>query len=416
MYLRSLSPYLFFFCWIVLAIFPYIYKTNYLYEPLLIYFSGAALYYAYHAFTNYHLPFYFKVVFAFVCFLCLYGGMLIFLGDDVIWMTAGRNVRKYLYILWLIPCLLSVFPVYVFTCRGQLSEKGMKILFFIFLATSIYGFYGALKEQMLYAAMMRTGQEEYTITAVYSFLSLLPLVVLFKKNQYLQFILLGVMFFYFVLSAKRGAIILGSITSVFIIFSMLSNATNKKKIIVLSMFVLFAIIVYVFVNHQIETSAYFSARLDQTMEGNTSRREQYLRNILDYYFNKTTLAQFFTGIGAQGTLSVNESFAHNDWVAILLEQGVFGALFYLLYWISFVYTWIKSRVSRDSFVVIGLLMIVGFGKSLFSVYYLPISMEMMMSSGYFAIALGYFLGKAYPQYDDESSDSQEDELLEEAEP
>lgn len=416
MYLRSLSPYLFFFCWIVLAIFPYIYKTNYLYESLLIYFSGAALYYAYHALSNYHLPFYFKTVFAFVCFLCFYGLVLVFLGDDVIWMTAGRNVRKYLYILWLIPCLLSVFPVYVFTCRGQLSEKGMKILFLIFLATSIYGFYGAMKEQMMYAAMMRTGQEEYTITAVYSFLSLLPLIVLFKKKQLLQFVLLGVMFFYFVLSAKRGAIALGSILSILMIFSMLSNASNKRKILILFLFVLFMVVVYVFVSHQIETSAYFSSRLDQTMEGNTSRREEYLKNILDYYFNKTTLVQFFTGIGAQGTLSVNESFAHNDWVAILLEQGVIGALFYLLYWVSFVYTWIKSRVNRDAFVVIGLLMVLGFGKSLFSVYYLPISMEMMTSSGYFAIALGYFLGKAYPQYEDDLSESQEEDSLEEAEP
>lgn len=415
MYLRLLSPYLFFFCWIVLAIFPYIYKTNYLYESLLIYFSGTALYYAYHALTNYHLPFYFKMVFAFVCFLCFYGVVLIFLGDDVIWMTAGRNVRKYLYVLWLIPGLLSVFPVYVYTCRGQLSEKGMRILFFIFLATSIYGFYGAMKQQMLYAAIMRTGQEEYTITAVYSFLSLLPLIVLFKKRRLLQFVLLGVMFFYFVLSAKRGALILGSTISILMIFSMLSNASNKKKLAIMSLFVLFMFVVYFFVSHQIETSVYFSSRLDQTMEGNTSRREEYLRNILDFYFNKTTLIQFFTGIGAQGTLSVNESFAHNDWVAILLEQGVFGALFYLLYWVSFVYAWIKSRVDRDSFVVIGLLIIVGFGKSLFSVYYLPFSMEMMTSSGYFAIALGYFLGKAYPQYEDNQPEPQEIENFEKAE-
>lgn len=410
MYLRLLSPYLFFFCWIFLAIFPYIYNTNFFYEPLLIYFTGSALYYAYYALTNYHVPVYFKVVFAFACFLSFYGIALIFLGDDVVWLTAGKNLRKYLYILWLVSSLLSVFPVYVFTCRGQLSEKGMKILFFLFLAASIYGFYGALKEQIMYAALMHTGQEEYTITAVYSFLSLLPLIVLFKKNQALQFILLAIMLFYFVMSSKRGAIILAGITSILLIVSMVFHNSDKKKIITIAMTSVLMVVAFVFISHQIETSAYFSARLDQTVDGYTSRREEYVKILLDYYFNNTTLGQFFTGIGAQGTLSVNESFAHNDWVAILLEQGLFGALFYLLYWLTFVYTWVKSRVNYDAFVVIGLLIVVGFGKTLFSMYYLPISAEMMISSGYFAIALGYFLGKAFPQ-EDEESDSLVDETV-----
>lgn len=399
MYLRLLSPYLFFFCWVVLAVFPYIYSTNYLYEPLLIYFCVSALYYAYHALINYQLPIYLKVAFFFVVFLCIYGGVLFFWGNDVIWMTAGRNVRKYLYVLWVIPSLLTVFPVYVYTCRKQLSEKGMKILFCLFFVFSIYGFYGALKEQMLYAALMRTGQEEYTITAVYSFLSLLPLIVLFKKHQLLQFALLGVMFFYFVMSAKRGAIILGVITSFFLILNMFSRSSIKKKIAVMLMFVFFVIVVFFFVMHQIETSAYFSARLDQTMEGHVSNRDEYVKNILGYYFNNTTFCQFFWGIGAQGTLSINESFAHNDWVAILIEQGLIGALFYLFYWLSFIYTWIKSRVNGEAFAVIGMLIVIGLGKSFFSMYYLPVSIEMMTSSGYFAIALGYYLGKAFPQYE-----------------
>ncbi len=32
-------------------------------------------------------------------------------------------------------------------------------------------------------------------------------------------------------------------------------------------------------------------------------------------------------------------------------------------------------------------------------YYLPATSEMMFSSGCFTIALGYYLGKAFPQYD-----------------
>ena len=79
----------------------------------------------------------------------------------------------------------------------------MKTLFFIFFVISIYAFYGGLEQQMQYAALMNLDQDEYTVTSVYSFLSLLPLVVLFKERKFLQFILLGVMLVYFVMSAKR---------------------------------------------------------------------------------------------------------------------------------------------------------------------------------------------------------------------
>ena len=113
--------------------------------------------------------------------------------------------------------------------------------------------------------------------------------------------------------------------------------------------------------------------------------------------------QFLFGLGAQGTLSVNESYAHNDWIAILLEQGVFGLLLYLLYWIGFVISWIKSKDNADSFVALGLLIIIGLGKTLFSMYYLPITAEMITSSGFFAITLGFFLAKAFPQVEHEVS-------------
>lgn len=399
MYLRSLSPYLFFFCWIVLAIFPYVYETNYLYEPLLAYFTVTAIYYSYHSLLNYTMPVYFKVLIVLVLFLSVYGLALVLVGDDVFWIHKGQFLRKYLYLLWLIPSLLSVFPVYVFTCRGQIDDKKMMILFAIFFVISIYAFYGGLEKQMQYAALMNTEQDEFTVTSVYSFLSLLPLVVLFKEKKILQFILLGVMLVYFVMSAKRGAMILGGITTIFLVLSMFRNGSLEKKIGVFFITVFFIGCIYFFVMHQMESSPYFTSKMERTLHGYSSGRDEYARTILEYFLNSTTTRQFLLGIGAQGTLSVNISFAHNDWLAILLEQGLVGVVIFFLYWMAFVFTWIKSKVNYDAFVVIGLLLIIGFGKSIFSMYYLPISAEMMTTSGYYAIALGYFLGKAFPQYE-----------------
>lgn len=398
MSLYRLSPYLYVFCWIVLAVFSYIYNSNLIYEPLLLYLTGTSLFYTFFAVNNYRLPSYFKVLFLFVGVLVAYGFLLVFIGNDVYWLATGNYLRKYLYILWLISALLSVVPVYVFTCEGLIGEKEMKIVFFFFFAACIYAFYGALKIQMLHAAIQKLEQEEYTITSVYSFLSIIPLVVLFKKKMLLQFVLLGVMFVYLVLSAKRGAIILGGVSIVLVIFNMLSSSSFEKKIAIVVFSILFLGGVYFFFNYQMQTSFYFTYRVNQTLDGYTSNRDALARNAIDFFFEKTSLFQYFFGLGAQGSLSVNETFTHNDWLAILLEQGLFGLLLYLIYWIGFVYSWINSRHNREAFAVIGILIFVGLGKTLFSMYYLPISPEMMTSSGFFAVTLGYYLGIAFPQH------------------
>lgn len=401
-----LNTYLYFATWIVLAVFSYVYNSNFIYEPLLIYLTGNAIYYSYIALTRYRLPVYFKGLFVFVFTLVIYGIYLILIGPDIFWQANSQFLRKYLYILWLVPAMLSVVPVYVFTCMGLIGEREMKILFLLFLACGIYAYYGGLEQQIIHATLMQKEEIEYTVTSVYQLLSLLPLVILFKKKQILQFIFLGVIFVYLVLSAKRGPIILGGISATLLIMSSFTGSSLGKKVSMAFTTIAFLVIIYLFVNYQMESNSYLALRVQQTLEGYSSGREEYAQNVLDFYHNSTSILQMLFGIGAQGTLSANVSFAHNDWIAILLEQGIFGFCLYALYWIGFVFTWIKSSVNFDAFVVIGLLIMIGLGKTMFSMYYLPISPEMMASSGFFAIILGYYLAKAFPQEDQGDSDEQ----------
>ena len=400
-----LNTYLYFAVWIVLAVFSYVYNSNFIYEPLLLYLTGNAFYFSYIAITRYKLPAYFKGLFVFVFTLVIYGIFLIIVGPDIYWQANSQYLRKYLYILWLVPAMLSVVPVYVFTCRGLIGEREMKILFLLFLACGIYAYYGGLEQRIIHATLMQE-EVEYTVTSVYQLLSLLPLVILFKKKQILQFIFLGVIFVYLVLSAKRGAIILGGFATTLLIMSSFTGSSLGKKFSIALTTITFLIAVYFFISYQMESNSYLALRVQQTFEGYSSGREEYAQTVLDYYHNSTNILQMLFGIGAQGTLSANVSFAHNDWLAVLLEQGIFGLCLYALYWAGFVFTWIKSRVNFDAFVVIGLLIIIGLGKTMFSMYYLPISPEMMASSGFYAIILGYYLAKAFPQEDQEVSNEQ----------
>ena len=389
-------PYFYIIAWIIFSLTPYVYHSTKLITALLYFFVGTALYYSVYAAANFKLPAYFRTTFAFVFFLSVYGIGLIVLGDDVYIQFIGSYIKKENYFIWLIISLLTSVPIYVFTCRGQIDEKGMKKIFFVMLATSIYAFYGSIKIQLQLAEINGVMQEDFTITCVYALLSIIPLLVIFENNVFLQIVLLGISSVYLILSAKRGAIILGSCCVVVLVWNVIYHSPVKKKLLVLLIALAFVVGVYEFVLYQLNTNPYFVYRVNQTLEGYTSGRDVYSRNVLNY-FETVPIKSFLFGIGAQGTLGVNESFAHNDWLAILLEQGLVGFVMYLFYWLGFFYSWVKSRCVSECFVAIGLLFVIGLGKTFFSMYYLPVSLEMIMSSGFFAIVLGYFLAKAFPQ-------------------
>lgn len=394
-YLNPSTLYL--FCWIVLAFLPYVFFSSKIILLLLIYFSVTSIYYSFILVSEYEVPIYFKLLFPFVFVLSIYGIGSIFIGGDVYWQACAQYVDKYYYLLWLLTSMMSSVPIYIFTCRGYINEKLMKVLFFILLYSCIYAYDGSLHFQMQKAAMLGSEQTEFTITCVYSFLSILPLVVLFKKNIILQFILISVIFVYCVLGVKRGPIIFGAIASLIVIFGMFRQNVFWKKMLVLIVTLACFVGLYEFIMFQMESSPYFAVRFQDTLDGNTSGRDEYAKIIFDYYLNNSSNKDFFLGIGALGTLSVNESYAHNDWIGILLEQGILGGVLYLLYWIGFVCSWIKSKSNADCFLVLGLLVFIGFGKTMISMYYLPITAEMITSSGFFAIVLGYYLARAFPQ-------------------
>lgn len=389
-------PTLYLFSWIFLAFLPFVYYSTKAYLALLFFFAFSALGYTIYAIGNIKLIPYFKSTIAFVSYLTIYGIYLIFFGDEVYWESCGIVIDKYRYLLWLFISMLSVIPVYVFTSKGYLNERIMKILFIIMTIAGIFAYYKMNQQYLQLALAEGSKQEEFTITSIYILLSALPILVVFKKTWF-RFLMLCVYFVFMVLSAKRGAILLGSVSIACFVWGMFAGETLKKKLVVLFVSAMVCCGLYKFLDRQLETSPYLMQRYEQTLEGNSSRRSEYNEKLLNYIFNENSTKNFIFGIGAQGTLAVNDNFAHNDWIAILLEQGVLGCFLYFIYWICFLYSWFKSFHNKEAFLGIGLLIVIGLGKTIFSMYYLPSTEIMIVSSGFFSIGLGYFLGKAFPQ-------------------
>lgn len=391
----STFPYIYLFTWIFLSFLPFVYYSTKVYIVLLFFLAFAALGYTIYYVVNYRLIPFFKCTLIFVGILSIYGIGHYIVGDSVFWPSGKIYIETNRYMLWLLISMLSVVPIYIFTCMGELTEKGLKILFFIMFISSIYAFNVSQQQMMLQAELLQTGEEEFTITVVYYFLSILPLVILFRKNILLQFVLFFVFFAFFILSAKRGAILLGSACILFMMWSFFSEYSVKKKALFITVSVLFLLGLYQFTLYHFQNSPYFAIRYQDTLNGYSSQRGLLASSILEYMDNNFSIKSFLFGIGAQNTLNVTFSFAHNDWIAIFLEQGVLGILAYTLFWLSFIYTWIKLRYNRDAFIVVGSLIIIGFGKSIFSMFYLPVTEIMIVSSGFYSIVLGYFLGKNF---------------------
>lgn len=387
----------YFFLWIVFPVIYYCLSSTKLVTASLVVFSCYGIYYAFYAFSRYLLPSYFKGLAILVTLLSIYGLKLFLSGDVVYWNAFNEVVENYKYILWMLTSLLSVFPIYVFMCERKIDENFFKKVWILCLCVGIFAFFYRYQRYLLLAQMTGSLREEFTNTTAYILLSIFPAIGLFKKKIVFHLLFLVAFIVLFILSMKRGVILLGFLSIVVYVFSQFGFSSLKKKILVFMGSAILFFGIYSFFVYEMDNSAYLTMRVEQTKEGNSSGRDKYSKKLLNYYFNEANAKEFVIGRGAQGTLSVNISYAHNDWIAILVEQGLLGFLIYGLYWLGFAKSCLDSKKNLEASCAIKMLFLIGLGKTFFSMYYLPISVDMIVSSGYYAIVLGFYLSKAFPQ-------------------
>ena len=64
------------------------------------------------------------------------------------------------------------------------------------------------------------------------------------------------------------------------------------------------------------------------------------RNLMYAYFYDTFMhnsrgLDYIFGYGADGTIKLFQNFAHNDWLEIAIDCGLFGIIIYFFYWWNF---------------------------------------------------------------------------------
>lgn len=307
---------------------------------------------------EYKLPQCLRVLDVLFFIFIFYELVLIIRGVDLFWKIAWYSPQNSLK-----ETLLSIPPIfsfYYFSKKGYLSERWFKDFFWIFLVVSIFQ-YIMIQRSML---ELRANAEDVTNNAGYYWLALFPFIYFFRKTPILQYGILLVLVYFIVAGMKRGAIVIGAFEFVYFLRNQMRGAKVTMKIwmILLSLVAIIAIVYLV--NYFMATSDYFNYRIDATLEGNASGREDMYPEIWASFWSGNILT-FLFGYGAGGTLANLGYGAHQDWLETLYNFGIIG--FGLLF--SYVVTILHQRKNSSSDEIkylFGLVLIIYLGKTLFS--------------------------------------------------
>lgn len=330
-------------------------------------------------------PYFLKGILRLFALMTVYGLIMMVSGEK--YYIFGNEVSSFIYLKTLFISILPIFPLYHFTIRGLLRLETLQKWLFIFCIVVVL----TMIKQFLAVQTMLFEQgsvaDESNLNVGYLFLALMPSVYLFKRIS-VSFLVAIFCLIFVIIAMKRGAIAIGAFCmALFIITSLKKNNQSTKLVTLFLTFVLLGVVVWFF-EYKMATSDYFLIRLENTISGDdTSGRDTIFSTLWNHFLDNNIIYQLI-GEGANATLKVAGIYAHNDWLEILTNQGLFGVFLYLLYWFNFAQTvQIEKRNKNELSVnILKMSFVILFLKTFFS---MAISDMSIYANCLIAFALGY---------------------------
>lgn len=287
--------------------------------------------------------------------------------------------------------LLFFFFSFYLSLKNIISEKNILYFYLVIFIITILNYY-SLSNKISYDLE----REEFTNNLGYTFVTLLPFLFLIKR-KYISIIILFISLIYILLSAKRGAIIIGITFTLYYFYQEYIKNSGKKFLtnifILLTLITIFSYILYdLFIS-----SVYLQKRLLMTLEGNSSGRDSLYSNIFNYWLSShDNILNYLFGFGYNAAYNIVGTYAHNDWLELLLMSGILGVGIYLSFFIQLFFFSNKSYLEiRDKKILVSILLI-WILKSMFSMGYGSLTML------YINVLLGYIIGK-YQRRDEKNT-------------
>lgn len=358
-------------------------------QSILALLLAISAYFVIYVNFKYRVPSFLKVLNVFLLILTLYGGYYWASGEKIFITESGdwNLISNFIYLKAIYISLFPVYAIYYFVRKKQLSERGIRIIAILLIVVATANYWQSEQSALARALELGYNSEEFTSNTGYLFLFLYPFLVFWRKNLFVFYSLLIYISYYLLIGMKRGAIFIAFFCVIYIMYKAISSSTRKQKRIVLFLCSVMLVVGIYFIKDMYDSSTYFQRRVEQTLEGNASNRENFYPKLIDYFVNQTSVSQFFFGSGANATVKVVGNYAHNDWLEIAVNQGLVGIFLYLAYFIALFKEVRYSRrfLSEPIYEAFLLLFFIMLMKSLFSMSYASIPIGA-------SICLGYCLG------------------------
>lgn len=316
-----------------------------------------------------------KATFLLIVMYVIYGTIYIMFGNPT------SNLDTSYYLQSALNSLVPIFLFYEFTMNGKLTSDRIRIYLPILLIVCILLYYKT-ENQML----LKKGGEEITNNAGYFFVSLIPFLFFYLKRPILQFAFFGVILLYVFMGMKRGAILIGVVGAIVFLYANLKESSGKKKILFFLLTIIIIVGVSLYIDHMMNNSAYFMARVEDTLEGNTSGRDDIYSGLWNILLLEQSPFSFYLGRGANSTLTIIGKVAHQDWLETFCNNGLLGVIILFVFFCKFAKSVWTSKLyfQRIMFYSFATLFIITFSKTLFSMSIQNLDLPITMLLGYFA--------------------------------
>ena len=327
-------------------------------------------------------PVYFKGFNMLMLLFTIYGFALIISSSSTLYYPlSGKTMPSYNYIKSIYLSLLPIYPFYYYTKKGYLTAERLKKWGLIFLVSITLSYYRMQRDGLQELLEEGSSADEVTNNMGYLFLSILPMLVIYRKKPLLQFAAFAFVMAFLIMGMKRGAIIIGSISAIYFMWQLIKKSSGRARFMFIFLSVAICVSVVYFFIHEMATSDYMQQRLESTMEGNSSGRDNLYSFFWHYFTDEADVLHYLIGRGANGTLEIYYNYAHNDWLEIAVNQGVLGLVVYALYYLGFYKTW-KCATNTDAKTILALMLFIFFAKTLFSMSYADMTFVATAPLGY----------------------------------
>lgn len=313
----------------------------------------------------------------------VYGVPLIITGKDFFIKEnfihiGGEEFLKIIYY-----SMLPIFPIYEFTRNGELTIKKIKIVCILLLVTSTFQFNEYYAKMLLLTESRGLSVNEFTNNTGYLFLQILPLTLFFRKQKFIMTSVLAYCMYMIVIGMKRGAILLAIPCMIFLLLELYKTSTRKQRILIVLMSMIVVLFCIGVVQYMLETSDYFNTRLINTINGDSSHRDTIYKQAVNVFLNEDNLLKIFFGHGGYSTLDLMMNNAHNDWLEILVNHGIFGIFVFMNVCIGLIITTIQMKKEDSSLYIVMLIVTIIFiGRTIISMSYSDMGHGLIIAMGY----------------------------------